>query len=155
MLLFRLVLGSHHDEIRSKIGNRPVHFCVNEKFMDGMLSSVICGFKALPRSASAALVFLGDQPTLPPAVTDKVIEAWHSNDKGIIIPTFNGKRGHPALFKTKFIPEIEKLDSTKGLRILSEKFKNDVLQVECNVPEILRDIDTPEEYQMEINKNFK
>jgi CTP:molybdopterin cytidylyltransferase MocA len=36
---------------------------------------------------------------------------------------------------------------------LAEKFKNDVYEVECNIPEILRDIDTPEDYENEINKN--
>jgi molybdenum cofactor cytidylyltransferase len=109
----------------------------------------------LPKSASVALLFLGDQPQIPRTVTDKVIETWRRNNKGIVIPTFDGRRGHPGLFETKYVPEIEKLNPTKGLRTLSEKYKNDVLEVECNIPAILRDIDTPEEYQMEINKNYK
>ena len=32
-------------------------------------------------------------------------------------------------------------------------FENEVYEVECKMPEILRDIDTPEEYEIEINKN--
>ena len=149
-----VVLGSHRDEILRQIGNKPVHFCVNENYMDGTLSSVICGFKALPKSASAALLFLGDQPGIPYTVTNKVIETWLRNNKGIVIPVFDGRRGHPGLFETKYISEIEKLDPTKGLRILSEIYKNDVFEVECNDSAILRDIDTPEEYQMEINKKL-
>jgi molybdenum cofactor cytidylyltransferase len=148
-----VVLGSHRNEIRKVIGNRQVCFCVNENFMDGMLSSVICGFSALPKSAKAVLLFLGDQPNIPHAVTDKVVKAWRRNNKGIVIPTFNSRRGHPGLFEIKYITEIGKLDPTKGLRTLSERYKNDVLEVECNFPAILKDIDTPEEYQMEINKN--
>ena len=150
-----VVLGSHRDQIRNKIGNRQVHFCVNENFMDGMLSSVICGFRALPKSASAALVFLGDQPMIPHEVADKIVKAWRVGNKGIVIPTFDGKRGHPVLFATKYMPEIEKLNPATGLRVLSEKYRSDVLEVECNIPAILKDIDTPEEYQMEINKNAK
>ena len=57
------------------------------------------------------------------------------------------------LIETRYIPEIEKLDPEKGLRTLSEKYKNDVYLMKCLIPEILRDIDTPEEYKMEINKN--
>lgn len=149
-----VVLGSHRTEIHRQIGNIPVHFCFNENYPDGMLSSVICGFKSLPKSATAALLFLGDQPQIPYEVTNLVVETWRHNNKGIVIPTFNGRRGHPALFETKYTPEIEKLDPEKGLRALSEKYKNDVLEVECNISAILRDIDTPEDYQMEMNNKM-
>jgi molybdenum cofactor cytidylyltransferase len=147
-----IVLGSHREEIVSQIGNRSVNYCVNESFMEGMLSSVICGYRALPENAGATLIFLGDQPQIPKKVSNIVIEAWHQNDKGIVIPTFKGKRGHPCLIETKYRYEIEQLDPEKGLRMLAQKFKNDVFEVECNIPEILRDIDTPEEYKQEINK---
>jgi molybdenum cofactor cytidylyltransferase len=118
-----------------------------------MLSSVICGFRTLPEEAKAALIFLADQPQIPSPVTDLVIETWQKSGKGIVIPTFNGRRGHPVLIETRYKTEIEKLDPEKGLRVLAEKFKNDVYEVECSIPEILRDIDTPEDYENEINKN--
>ena len=148
-----VVLGSHREQIRKQIENYTVKYCVNENYLDGMLSSVICGFRALPDEAKAALIFLGDQPQIPSKVTDLVIETWIQSKKGIIMPTFNGRRGHPALIETRYKTEIERLDPEKGLRALSEKFKDDVFEVECNIPEILRDIDTPDEYQYEINKN--
>jgi molybdenum cofactor cytidylyltransferase len=106
----------------------------------------------LPDEAKAALIFLGDQPQIPSKATDLVISAWIQSKKGIIMPTFNGRRGHPVLIETRYKTEIERLDPEKGLRTLSEKFKHDVFEVECNIPEILRDIDTPEEYQYEIGK---
>ncbi len=147
-----VVLGSHAEEIKSVIENQKVQFCVNENYLNGMLSSAICGFRALPREAKAALVFLGDQPQIPPQVTDLVIEAWMKSKKGIVMPTFNGRRGHPVLIETRYKSEIEKLDPERGLKTLSEKYKDDVFEVECEIPEILRDIDTQEEYQFEINK---
>jgi molybdenum cofactor cytidylyltransferase len=148
-----VVLGSHREQIQNQIGNKQIHFCVNETYLDGMLSSVICGFRALPGEAKATLVFLGDQPQIPGQVADLVIKTWIQSGKGIIMPVFNGKRGHPVLIETRYKTEIEKLDPEKGLRALSEKFKDDVQEVKCNLPEILRDIDTPEEYEAEINKN--
>jgi molybdenum cofactor cytidylyltransferase len=148
-----VVLGSHSEEIKTAVGNHNLQFCVNENYMNGMLSSAICGFQALPPEAKAALVFLGDQPQIPSQAAEKVIEAWKHSKKGIVMPTFNGRRGHPVLIETRFKTEIEKLDPERGLRTLSEKYKNDVLEVECEIPEILKDIDTPEEYEREINKN--
>jgi CTP:molybdopterin cytidylyltransferase MocA len=57
------------------------------------------------------------------------------------------------LIETKYRSEIEQLDPGKGLRQLMEKFAEDVEETECSLPEILRDIDTPEEYSREINLN--
>jgi molybdenum cofactor cytidylyltransferase len=148
-----VVLGSQREQIQEQIVNYPIKFCVNENYMNGMLSSAICGFRSLPGETKAALIFLGDQPQIPPQVTDLVVKAWIQSGKGIVMPTFNGRRGHPVLIETRYKSEIEHLDPKKGLRTLSEKFKDDVFEVECNIPEILRDIDTPEEYQYEISKN--
>ena len=144
-----VVLGSHREQIQEQLVNSAVKIGVNENYMDGMLSSAICGFRDLPGEAKAALIFLADQPQIPAQVTDLVIKAWIESGKGIVIPTFNGRRGHPVLIETRYKADIERLDPEKGLRVLSEKFKNDAFEVDCSIPEILRDIDTPEEYQFE------
>lgn len=150
-----VVLGSHRSEIVSQIEGLNVNICVNQNYMNGMLSSVICGFSAIPDSAKAVLVFLGDQPGIPLDVVKQMIEGWLHSNKGIVIPTYNRRRGHPALIETKYRTEIENLDPEKGLRNLYQKFTNDILELECSFPEILRDIDTPEDYELEINLNQK
>jgi len=114
-----------------------------------MLSSVICGLNALPVKTGAFLVYLGDQPQIIGDVTFKVINAYKKSGKGIIIPIFNNKRGHPVLIDYKYKSEIQKLDPEKGLRQLMEKFSNDIYEIECGRPEILRDIDTPQDYRFE------
>ena len=148
-----VVLGSHQEQIRRQIENCDIKLCVNENYQDGMLSSVICGFSALPEDAKAALIFLGDQPQIPSLVTNLVLAAWKESGRGIVIPTVKQRRGHPVLIETKYKQEIKKLDHKKGLRTLSEQNKNDVFEMKCLIPEILRDIDTPEDYEMEININ--
>lgn len=148
-----VVLGSDYDEIGQKINQSQVESCFNKNFEQGMLSSVICGFNALPQKADAALVFLGDQPQISTEVILTVINAWKHSGKGIVIPAFNGKRGHPVLIETKYTAEISRLDPEKGLRQLMQKNANDTFEVEIEEPEILRDIDTPEDYEFEIKKN--
>ncbi len=144
-----VVLGSHKDEIAEKLAGRNISIVVNENYLLGMLSSVICGFQNLHKNVNAVLIFLGDQPLVPCEAAEMVISNWEKTGKGIVIPTFSGKRGHPVLIETRFRNEIEKLDIEKGLRQLMEIRKNDILEVDCPFPEILRDIDTPEEYEKE------
>ncbi len=147
-----VVLGSHRDEIREQAGSGELKFCYNPNYESGMLSSVICGFNAVPDDALAVMLFLGDQPQIPVTVPFRIIEAWKSSRKGIVIPTFTGKRGHPVLIETKYKNEIENLDPQTGLRGLMEKFKEDIFEIECEAAEITRDIDTPADYINEINK---
>jgi molybdenum cofactor cytidylyltransferase len=141
-----VVVGSHSDEIIEATAHLRVKHCYNENFQQGMLSSVKCGIKALPQVYDAVMIFLGDQPQIPINVVNLVIETYRRSDKGIVIPTYRKKRGHPLLIDRKYREEIEQLDEQEGLRALSLKYAVDVLEIETNIPEILRDIDTREDY---------
>ena len=151
----RVVLGSDQIKIAETLKSWPVHFVVNEKFQEGMLTSVISGVKALPPEAKAVLIFLGDQPFIPGSVTEKVVETWKNSEKGIVIPLFNGKRGHPPLYDLKYRNELSNLDPAAGLRSVAQKFPEDIYEVETFCPEIVRDIDTKDDYLNELNKTKK
>jgi molybdenum cofactor cytidylyltransferase len=81
-----------------------------------------------------------------------VIDGYRSHNKGIVIPVYKRRRGHPILIDRKYLYEIEMLDNNEGLRSLSQKFSEDVLEVETDDPGILRDFDTYEEYKNELNQ---
>ena len=148
-----VVLGARKDDILKVIRNYPVTHCYNKNYEQGMLSSVKCGFKSLPAGYDAAMIFLGDQPMISPEVTNEVINAYRSSKKGIVMPVFNNKRGHPLLIDSKYRDQIEKLDTKESLRFIAQKFPGDVLEVETKAPDILKDIDTQEDYINETNQN--
>jgi molybdenum cofactor cytidylyltransferase len=141
-----VVLGANHQEILKVIEPLPVEVCINTKHLSGMLSSVICGFNALPDDTGTVLIFLGDQPGIFPHVTNSIIDAYNESLHGIVIPVTEYRRGHPLLVDFKYKREIERLDLEKGLRTLMHLFPEDVLEVEVDEPGILVDIDTPEDY---------
>ena len=141
-----VVLGADHEKVRQTLGDRPVKFCHNTEHEKGMFSSVICGLQSVPADVGSVLIYLGDQPGIPPHVTDAVIEAYNEELYGIVIPVHMHKRGHPLLVDLKYRREIEKLDLEQGLRALRHHFPQDVLEVEVDEPGILVDIDTPEDY---------
>jgi molybdenum cofactor cytidylyltransferase len=146
-----VVTGAQHEAIISVISGLKVINCYNEQYREGMLSSVKCGFRSLPEDAGCALVFQGDQPFIDSPTINRVIEGYMKSGKGIAIPVYKGKRGHPVLINCKYREEIESLNADEGLRALARKFPEDVHYVETDAPEILRDIDTREEYLNEIN----
>ena len=148
-----VVLGSDSDEITRTIGQKPVEICINPQPEKGMLSSVLCGFKAIPEEANAALVYLGDQPNIPPPITNTILEAYNEDLHGIVIPVHNHRRGHPLLVDLKYRRDLIKLDLEKGLRSLMHLFPEDVLEVEVDEPGILVDIDTREDYSNATKQN--
>jgi molybdenum cofactor cytidylyltransferase len=147
-----VVLGAEKETLTELVSKSSVKYCFNDNYKQGMLSSVKCGFRNLPLDFEAVLVFQGDQPFISPMVIDRVIEGYRSSGKGIVIPVYNGRRGHPLLVDQKYRSEIEWLDDNEGLRSLSPRFSDDVLEVETDDPGILRDFDTYDEYKKELNQ---
>jgi len=141
-----VVLGAYRDEILKIAEIAGVRSCYNDIYREGMLSSVQCGFRNIATITDAVLIFQGDQPLITPGVTDSVIDRYRNGDKGIVMPVYKNRRGHPLLVDRKYFGEIEKLDPGKGLRSLSEIFFEDVEEVSVDEPSILRDFDTFEEY---------
>ncbi|HYA49049.1 MAG TPA: nucleotidyltransferase family protein [Burkholderiales bacterium] len=142
-----VVLGADRGKIKEALRSYPVTFAVNRDYRSGMLSSIQAGFDALPAEAEAAVVLLGDQPDIPSAVIDDLVCNYRENDRGIIIPVYQGRRGHPLLVRTGYRQEILGLDPAVGLRQLVHAHPEDVLEVEVASPAVLKDMDTPGEYK--------
>jgi len=147
-----IILGAEKDRLIEVIKKTTATYCYNDNYKEGMLSSVKCGFQNLSLDIKDVLVFQGDQPYITSDVINRVIEAYKSSGKGIVMPVYNGKRGHPLMIDRKYWNYIEKLEMSEGLRALAYKFSEDVLEVETDCQGILRDFDTYEEYINEINQ---
>jgi len=145
-----VVLGSHREEIQNKLADRPVSTVVNHRYREGMLSSIQIGFGALPKDTAAALVCLGDQPFIPFSVIDALIEVYQKTKRGIVLPVYQKKRGHPLLIDIKHKQEVLNLSPDIGLRALVHKYPQDVQEAEVDTPHILKDIDKPEDYAREL-----
>lgn len=146
-----VVLGADREAVRKELspsGKVPgdLAFAVNEDYRLGMLTSVQAGLRALPAAARAAVIMLGDQPFLPSGVVDAVVAAYQAAGRGLVIPTFQGRRGHPVLIDLEYRDEVLGLDPSAGLRALMRTHAGDILEVDVADPNILRDLDTPEDY---------
>jgi molybdenum cofactor cytidylyltransferase len=144
-----VVLGSDWEKVRETIKPFSVGIALNPDFRSGMLSSVLCGIRALPGDTQAVLIVLGDQPMISSAVINRILAAFPSSGKGIIVPTYEGRRGHPLLIDLKYKAEIEALDPGTGLRGLIRRHAEDLFEVEVPSPAILKDIDNRQDYLQE------
>jgi molybdenum cofactor cytidylyltransferase len=148
-----VILGSDREKIEEKIKNYPAKIVYNRDFRSGMLSSVQCGFKALPEEIRAVLVVLGDQPNISTTVINKLIDAYKSSRKGIVLPFYNKERGHPVLIDVKYREEVENLSPEVGLRGTVYNHPEDILEVDAETPSIFQDIDDESDYKRELKNN--
>jgi molybdenum cofactor cytidylyltransferase len=149
-----VVLGASCEKIVDLVSKYDVRHCYNENYKEGMLSSVQCGFRNLQPDIDAVLVFQGDQPFIAPAVINSVISAYRESGKGIVIPVFKGKRGHPLLLGMKYREAVDTIDPGEGLRSVARLYRDDVLEVETADQGILRDFDTYDDYMKELNQTL-
>ncbi len=145
-----LVLGGFREKIKQKAKGFPAITIFNPDYKQGMLSSVQQGFRSLPEGAQAAVVLLGDQPAISHTVIDKVIDAYSQTTKGIVLPTYKKKRGHPVLFDMKYKSDIAALSPNVGLKGIAYGHPSDVFEVQVTTSSILRDIDDIEDYKREL-----
>jgi len=142
----RVVLGAHKGKIKAKLEKYAVTTIDNPRYKEGMLSSIQEGFLTAPENARALVVILGDQPTVPSSVIDKLVYAYKKSGKGIVLPVFQKKRGHPILIDTKYRREVAALDPGIGLRALVHGHPEDIEEIAVSTPAILKDIDNPADY---------
>ncbi len=142
-----VVLGFGRGRIEPLLEPLPVEAVVNPDPGRGMLSSILTGLAALPEAPGAVFIVPGDHPDLTPAVFKALLEARAASGKGLIVPTTEGRGGHPLLMDLLYRREAASLDPAVGLRALLMAHPNDVLRLPVDAGGILTDIDTPADYR--------
>jgi molybdenum cofactor cytidylyltransferase len=148
-----VVLGYQADRIIEFINRYSVKTVTNEKYKDGMLSSIQKGIEATDEKTEAYMIALVDQPFISPFLIEALLEKYENN--GIIIPSYNGKRGHPIIIPAKYRDEIFGLDTNIGLRQLIQNHEDEIIYVDVAFDDVIRDMDFPEDYKREIGLVLK
>ena len=139
-----VVLGHRADDLRRKLTG--VRFAVNPDPDSEMGASITAGVRKLPDDAKATLVALADYPAVPASIVTTIIEEWTQGAR-IVIPTWQGRGGHPVLVDLSFRSELANLTESGGLRAFFESHPEAVKRVAVDSPFIARDMDTWDDYR--------
>jgi molybdenum cofactor cytidylyltransferase len=150
-----VVLGYRYEEILKTIAGKPVKIAINPDYRQGISASIIAGLKQVDKRARAVLIALGDQPFVDSQTISSLVEAFITDNRGIIIPVYQGRRGNPVIFAIKYKGELLNLKGDIGGREIIKRHPDDVLEVAVNCEGVLIDIDTMENYtsMMTFNPN--
>jgi len=143
-----VVIGHEWEKVRKKIQHKPIKIVLNPDYKQGMLASAQCGMQALPDCADAFALMLVDQPFIDSDLIDSVIDAYRQTTKGIALPSYNYRRGHPVVFNRQYADDILALDAENGgIRLLYKNHADDIHYVIVDTNRVLKDIDYRQDYE--------
>ena len=140
-----VVTGAYRQEVERAIAELPVQLVNNPTWHLGQGTSVSTGVKTLSTSVGAAIFLLADQPHIPQSLIKVLISAHAKTMSGIVVPFVGLQQANPVLFDRDLFLELSTLEGDIGGRKLFDK--GDVFKVKWDDPEILLDIDTPDDYE--------
>ncbi len=155
----RAVLASKLDEVRAVVGpgQDPVKAALCESFTNadgltyvanpkpelGMMSSLQTGIRTLRPTTDGAMLFLGDMPSMSPAIINQILERF---EKGrIVVPSCRGRLTHPRILPKELFAEF--LDLAPGVsgQDVLKRHADRILKVPFLDESCFRDVDRPED----------
>ncbi len=144
-----VVLGDRAEEVVKPIANRAVAVAVNPDYRRGMSTSIVAGLSLINDKTRAVMLALADQPFIDTPTVNRLIDEFRAHNRGIAIPVYQGRRGHPVIFAIEYKEELLRLRGDAGGKLIIEQHPQDVLEVDVDCEGINIDIDTEDGYQRE------
>ncbi len=147
-----VVVGYRAKEAIKTLVTKPIRLVTNPGYEQGMSTSIIAGLNIVDSQAQAVMLALGDQPLVNSQTINKLVKGFYNHDKGIAVPTCQGRRGHPIIFAIKYREKLLELKGDMGGRQIIKDHPDDILEVAVNCEGIYIDIDTVDNYHLEKKK---
>jgi len=140
-----VVLGAHADRVQSKLPLESVTGVENSEWKSGQLSSIQAALRALTgQTLDGVIVFLVDHPFISSALVGVLIERFYESRMPIVVPTFQGKRGHPVLFSKNLFDELLAAPLDVGARSVVWQHSSEVLEVPTDEEGVVLNLNDPD-----------
>lgn len=143
-----VVLGCEAKRCQAEIADLLVTIVLNERWAEGMGTSVSRGIHELERQdelSPAVLFMLIDQPKVSPELINSLVTRWQRDPAQVVATEYPEGGGVPALFPRSQFPNLRELAADQGARSLIAR-QPDVTLIGPPFP--IEDLDTPEQYEM-------
>jgi len=142
-----VTLGRAADEVAAALPTGPYTIVVNQRFAEGMGTSLARAIASLPPAVAGALILLGDQPFMPTAAIDAVLAAARAQPARIVTGAYGQRQGHPVYLPRRVFAEALALRDDAGARSIVAREADAVLRIPLEDEHAVFDVDTLSDYQ--------
>jgi molybdenum cofactor cytidylyltransferase len=167
----RVVLGAHAEPIAKNIALAADEIVINADWKKGQLSSIQAAIRSLPGFKEAApqkgpeqqtqathhgtphlpqrtdglLLCLIDHPLISGALVNYLIEQFYAAVCAkIVLPVYEGRRGHPLIFPASLYEELLRAPEDKGARAVVWAHAGEVVEVPTEEEGCILNLNDPE-----------
>jgi molybdenum cofactor cytidylyltransferase len=148
-----VVLGPHVASLAEQVEAAGARVCLLAAPTRDMRETIEQGLNWLeqhfrPPADADWLLVPADHPTLDATLIQQLRQARTDHpDHSILVPTWEGRRGHPTLIAWRHVAGIRAHAPGQGLNTYLRQHAAETFEVAWSSPAILEDLDTPEDYE--------
>ena len=143
-----VVLGDHSHDVELHILNhKKVRLVYNKDYNLGQTSSFKAGLKAISPKAAGIFLCPVDVPFVSYQTIDLLIHHLGSHAPSILIPAYQGKRGHPPWFHIKHKNAFLGLENTSGLNVYEHQHESEITVLPVDDCGVISSFNTAEEFE--------
>ena len=120
---------------------------INKDWEQGQLSSIQAALRSLPAGTEGMLVCLVDHPLVTAGLVSELIEKFQATHAPIVLPVYEGRRGHPVIFSAGVYEELLKAPPDKGARAVVWAHAAEVAEVLTDEEGCVLNLNDPETMQ--------
>lgn len=139
-----VALGGAGDDVREGTDLSGFHVVDNVHHSSGCSSSIVAALAIIEADMDGFLLFLGDQPEIPPEAVSGLREAAAGSPMAVV--SYRDGLGHPFWFARSLFGELAGLHGDKAVWKLLESGRRPVTEVPIDAA-IPLDVDTWDDYE--------
>jgi molybdenum cofactor cytidylyltransferase len=140
----RVVLGADAEPIAKAINLKADEIVINEQWEKGQLTSIQAAIRSLPPGTDGILLCLIDHPLISAVLIQELIEQFYKSGKPIVLPVYEGRRGHPLIFSASLYDELLRAPLETGARAVVWAHSREVEEVRTNEEGCVLNLNDPE-----------
>jgi molybdenum cofactor cytidylyltransferase len=140
----RVVLGAQAEPIAKAIQLKADEIVINKDWEKGQLSSIQAALRSLPPETDGILLCLIDHPLISAVLVQELIEQFYKSKKPIVLPLYEGRRGHPVIFSSTLYDELLHAPLENGARAVVWAHSGDIEEVRTNEEGCVLNLNDPE-----------
>lgn len=147
--IIRIVLGAGAEHITESLRLAQSQVIINLGWQLGQLSSIQAAVRHLRQQDTGGqieglIVCPVDHPLITSALVSRLISEFDSRGKSVVLPTFQGRRGHPVIFRRNLFDELLEASPEVGARQVVWAHSQDSAEVQTDEEGVVLNLNDPD-----------